>query len=62
MNDSVENLRRHLRIARQALLSDEAFQAALDAEREREFEETRADQARIVSRLIALASGDCRDA
>lgn len=55
---SLSNLRRHLRTARLALLSDAAFQAALEAEREREWQETRDAQARIVRAFIDYENGD----
>jgi hypothetical protein len=44
MDSGLENLRRHLRIARLALISDEAYEAAVEAERERDFEETRTNK------------------
>jgi hypothetical protein len=49
----LENLRRHIRLAKQALISDEAYVAALQEERDRDF------WARVdyVSRAIAALAG-----
>jgi hypothetical protein len=60
MNDAEDNLRRALKRARLALISDEAYRAAVEAEEDREYQHWSDAQARIGRWAIDLRSARSR--